>query len=118
MSKPRFSLLSEELLTRCDLLAQCSEVPDKITRTCFVEAMHQVHASLRLWMEDAGMQVRVDAAGNQIGHYPANRADAPTFLIGSHLDSVPDAGRYDGILGVLLGLAAVQALGGKLALRG
>jgi allantoate deiminase len=64
-------------------------------------------------MRQAGMTVRLDAAGNLIGHYEASRADAATFLIGSHLDSVPDAGKYDGILGVLLGVAAVQALGGR-----
>ncbi len=64
-------------------------------------------------MEEAGLVGRVDAAGNLIGHYAALRADAPLLLIGSHLDTVPDAGKYDGVLGVMLGLAAVQALGGR-----
>jgi allantoate deiminase len=104
--------LTDDLLARCDVLARFSEVPDKITRTCLCDAMHQVHACLGDWMRQAGMTVRLDAAGNLIGHYGAARADAATFLIGSHLDSVPDAGKYDGILGVLLGVAAVQALGG------
>jgi allantoate deiminase len=105
--------LTNDLLARCDILAGCSEVPGKITRTCLSGAMHQVHAYLGDWMRQAGMTVRLDAAGNLIGHYPAARAETATFLIGSHLDSVPDAGKYDGILGVLLGVAAVQALGGK-----
>jgi allantoate deiminase len=113
MSRSPFSILSDEILARCDLLAHCSEEADKITRTCYCDAMHRVHAALRLWMERAGMQVRIDAAGNLIGHYPSDCTDGPTLLIGSHLDSVPDAGRYDGILGVLLGIAAVEALGGK-----
>jgi allantoate deiminase len=105
--------LTDDLLARCDVLARCSEVPGTITRTCLCEAMHQVHALLGDWMRQAGMTVRLDAVGNLIGHYPAADAHAATFLIGSHLDTVPDAGQYDGILGVLLGVAAVQALGGK-----
>jgi allantoate deiminase len=105
--------LAEDVLARCDALARFSEVPDKITRTCLCDAMHQVHACLSDWMRQAGMTVRLDAVGNLIGHYQAASEDAATFLIGSHLDSVPDAGRYDGILGVLLGVAAVQALGGR-----
>jgi allantoate deiminase len=113
MSQARFSILAEEVLAQCDVLARCSEEPKKITRTCLCDAMHQVHGALREWMERAGMTVRLDAAGNLIGHYGAARDDAATLLIGSHLDSVPDAGKYDGILGVLLGVAAVQALGGK-----
>jgi allantoate deiminase len=64
-------------------------------------------------MRNAGMQVRIDAIGNIIGHYAGQQPAAPLFLIGSHLDSVLDAGRYDGILGVLLGVATVQALQGK-----
>src|SRR5262245_21381971 len=75
--------------------------------------MRRVHEELSGWMWAAGMTVRLDAAGNLIGHYPAADANVPHFLIGSHLDSVPDAGRYDGVLGVLLGVAAVQALGGQ-----
>jgi allantoate deiminase len=67
-------------------------------------------------MRAAGMDVRLDPAANLIGRYPAADGDsdeAPALLIGSHLDTVPDAGRYDGILGVLLGVATVKALGGR-----
>ena len=113
MAQSLFSTLADDVLARCDLLACYSEEPNRITRTCLCGAMHQVHASLRTWMERAGMSVRLDAAGNLIGHYPAAGAGARALLIGSHLDSVPDAGKYDGILGVLLGVAAVQALGGQ-----
>ena len=113
MSQARFSTLADEVLARCDVLAQYSEGPNQLTRTCLCDAMHQVHASLGAWMERAGMTVRLDAAGNLIGHYPAARPDARALLIGSHLDSVPDAGKYDGILGVLLAVAAVEALGGQ-----
>jgi allantoate deiminase len=80
--------------------------------------MHNVHALLRHWMESAGLTVRVDPAGNLIGHRSANwvstdsrvAPDAPQILlIGSHLDTVPNAGKFDGILGVLIGLAVVEA---------
>ena len=61
---------------------------------------------LREWMEAAGMETRSDALGNLAGR----RGGGPALMIGSHLDSVADAGRYDGILGVLVGLAVVEAL--------
>lgn len=105
--------LAEEVLARCDVLAGYSEEPDRITRTFLCEPMRGVHECLGEWMRAAGLDVRLDPAGNLIGHYLAARADAPVFLIGSHLDSVPNAGKYDGVLGVLLGVAAVQALGGR-----
>jgi allantoate deiminase len=72
--------------------------------------MHEVHALLKGWMEAAGMTVRVDAAGNLRGVWPRLAASCPRLLIGSHLDTVPNAGAFDGILGVLLGLAVVEQL--------
>jgi allantoate deiminase len=103
--------LAQTLLERCDQLAAYTEVPGQITRTFLSAPMREVHRQVRGWMEHAGMQVRLDAVGNLIGTYPAATPDAPKLLIGSHLDSVPDAGRYDGVLGVLLGIALVAALG-------
>lgn len=105
--------LAVEILQRCDLLARFSEEPGRLTRTFLSPPMHGVHQCLREWMTAAGMDVRIDAIGNVVGHYPGARLDLPTFLIGSHVDTVPNAGRYDGILGVLLGIAAVQALRGQ-----
>src|SRR6476660_601065 len=105
--------LTDEVLARCDILARFSETPGRLTRTFLSQPMRQVHASVAEWMQDAGMDVRCDAIGNMIGHYAAARSDARLFLMGSHLDTVPDAGRYDGILGVLLAVAAVKSLAGK-----
>jgi len=105
--------LAGEVLARCDLLAGYSEEPGKLTRTFLSDPMRQVHATLGEWMRTAGMNVRLDPVGNLIGHYPALQGGAPLFLIGSHLDTVPDAGKYDGILGVLLAVSAVQCLGGE-----
>jgi allantoate deiminase len=78
--------------------------------------MQQVHDLLRHWMSEAGMDVRVDDAGNLVGRLQSLRALPPrsgvgvrTLLIGSHLDTVPNAGAFDGILGVLIGLAVAES---------
>ena len=105
--------LAAEVLARCDEVALFSEEPDKITRTFLSEPMRRLHGRLTEWMEEAGLSVRLDAAGNLIGRYDGLRPERPVLAIGSHLDTVPNAGKYDGVLGVLLGLAAVQALGGR-----
>jgi len=57
--------------------------------------------------------MRIDAAGNFRGVYPAAQADAPRLLIGSHLDTVPNAGAYDGVLGVVLAVAMLEELRGR-----
>ena len=75
--------------------------------------MHAVHAQVRGWMEQAGMSVATDHAGNLRGFYPAVRSSAPRLYIGSHLDTVPRAGAFDGILGVVLGVAFDREPGGR-----
>jgi allantoate deiminase len=102
-----------EVVSRCDILARFSEEPDRLTRTFLSEPMRPLHEQLGAWMRAAGMEVRIDAIGNLIGHYPGDEPEAPILLVGSHVDSVPDAGKYDGILGVLLGVALVQSWRGK-----
>jgi allantoate deiminase len=74
--------------------------------------MHDVHARLKEWMEPAGLTVTVDAVGNLRGYYPGCDGSVPRLLIGSHLDTVPHAGCFDGILGVVLALALVESLNG------
>jgi allantoate deiminase len=105
--------LTDDILARCDVLDKCSEEPGRLTRTFLRPPFHAAHAKLRGWMEAAGLTVRVDAIGNMIGRLPGRTADARIFVVGSHLDTVLDAGKYDGILGVLLGVAAAQALPGR-----
>jgi N-carbamoyl-L-amino-acid hydrolase len=61
-------------------------------------------------MEEAGLQVRVDAAGNLIGRYEGLNPEAPVMATGSHIDTVPAGGRYDGALGVLAGIEVVTVL--------
>jgi len=76
--------------------------------------MERVHQLVRPWFEVAGMTVNVDRAGNLCAVYPADSGeDSTRLLIGSHLDTVPNAGAYDGVLGVLMGLALVEGLGGR-----
>jgi len=108
-----FAQLALEALERCHVLARFSEEPDRLTRTFLSPPMRAVHESLASWMRELDMEVRIDAVGNLIGHYPGSSRDAPLFLLGSHVDTVRDAGPYDGILGVTLSLALVKALEGR-----
>ena len=99
-------------MARCDALgvAPYSDMPDGLYRGYLTPAYHAAHNAVTEWMTAAGMVVRRDAAANLIGRYEAVTPDAPALLIGSHLDSVRDAGRYDGPLGIMLGIEAVSAL--------
>jgi allantoate deiminase len=102
-----------DAIRRCLLLAAFSEEPEYTTRRFLSAPMRDVHNHLRAWMTDAGMTVRVDAAGNLRGVYPASSAGAQRLLIGSHLDTVPRAGAFDGVLGVMLGVALVEGVNGR-----
>jgi allantoate deiminase len=103
---------AQQLMERCDELAAFTEETGKITRRYGTPALREAMSVVRRWMAGAGMDVREDAIGNLIGVYAADPASAETrrFVVGGHLDSVRDAGRYDGILGVLTGLAVVEQL--------
>ncbi len=106
-----FVSLAKDCLRQADELAACTEEPGILKRTFMSEPMQRAHTLVRGWMQSAGMQVRVDALGNIIGRLEGNGPKA--FLTGSHLDTVPDAGKYDGMLGVLIGIAAARAIGAK-----
>ena len=93
------------VLERCDVLARCSEEPGRLTRRFATPALAEARDLVAGWMREAGLEPRTDAVGNLIGR---RDGPGPTLLLGSHLDSVRDAGRYDGPLGVLLALAAAQ----------
>jgi allantoate deiminase len=101
---------ADTVMERCDELAGFSEEPGRLTRRFATPAMRDANAAVAGWMRAAGMSVRQDALGNLIGRYEAAQSGARTLLLGSHLDSVIDAGRYDGPLGVLVALACVQRL--------
>ncbi|MEM5497448.1 allantoate amidohydrolase [Paraglaciecola mesophila] len=95
---------------RCDVLAHISQDPDCIDRQYLTPEHLQANRQVALWMEQAGMETWQDAAANQWGRYPSNHPDAKTLVIGSHLDTVPNSGKYDGILGVLAPLSLIHYL--------
>jgi allantoate deiminase len=101
------------VIDRCRALARHTETEGTITRTFLSEPMRRVHADVGAWITTAGMETSVDAAGNIRGVYPAATTAAPRLFIGSHLDTVPDAGAFDGILGVVLAIGLVDSLGGR-----
>ena len=86
-----------DLMARLDQLAGCSD-GEGLTRLYLSDAHARAVSLVRGWMEEAGLRTRLDAAATLIGRRDGPRG-APTLLIGSHLDTVRDAGRYDGALG-------------------
>jgi allantoate deiminase len=101
------------VLRRADALAAFTEVPGEITRPYGTQALLGARETVRGWMDEAGLAVRDDTVGNLIGRREGIRGGAPAFLLGSHIDSVRDAGRYDGPLGVLVAIAAAARLEGE-----
>jgi allantoate deiminase len=101
---------AEEVVVRCKKLASFSEDPGSIRRTFLSPPMRDCHGKLTEWLAAAGAEVTVDAAGNLRAFYAAEESKAPRLLFGSHLDTVPNAGAYDGILGVVLAVALLEAL--------
>lgn len=98
------------VMERLDELGRISERPDALLRRCFTPEHARANSLVGSWMAQAGMTVRTDAIGNIVGRYEGQEPGAPALLIGSHLDTVIDAGKYDGMLGVVGGIACVEAL--------
>jgi len=96
------------VMRRCDELAVCTEEPGMITRPFATPAMRRAQEIVIGWMREAGMAATRDQVGNLRARYRGTGAGV--LLLGSHLDSVRDAGRYDGPLGVVVAIAAVQRL--------
>jgi allantoate deiminase len=96
------------VLERCDELARFSEEEGLITRWYGSRSLVEAAGAVAGWMEEAGMAVRRDAVGNVIGRAGGS---AGTFVLGSHIDTVRDAGRYDGPLGVILAIEAAEQAG-------
>jgi allantoate deiminase len=102
---------AKAVLERCDLLARCSEEPGRLTRRFGTPALQNARALVEGWMLEAGLDVRRDPIGNIVGRLPGG--GGRTLVLGSHLDTVVDAGRYDGALGVVVALASVERLRGR-----
>jgi allantoate deiminase len=98
------------VLAQCHQLATISQDPTALTRPFATPAMARANALVGRWMREAGLGVHVDAAGNLVGRLQGEDPRAGTLLLGSHLDTVRDAGAFDGPLGVLCAIACVHEL--------
>src|SRR3982075_890270 len=102
--------LGDEIVERINELGKISETPEHLTRI-FLTEQHRAAADLILsWMRDAGMRAHLDAIGNVCGRTEGERPGLPCLMLGSHLDTVRDAGRYDGMLGVISATECVDFL--------
>lgn len=99
---------ARRVIAECRRIAQMSEEPGRTTRRFLTPPIRDVHALLRGRMESLGMSVSTDAAGNLRGLWQPQGARAGRIVLGSHIDTVPNAGAFDGVLGVTLALELVQ----------
>jgi len=107
------STRAQRVVSRCRRLAGFSESADGTTRTFLCPPMRQCHEEIGGWLKALGAEVRVDAVGNLRGFYAGQKTEAPRLLIGSHLDTVPNAGAFDGVLGVVLAVALLEESDGR-----
>ena len=103
-------LSAERILERCESLAQHSELPGGLTRVFLSPQARAAGDKVLGWMREAGMQAGLDAIGNAAGRYEGTRPGLPCLMLGSHLDTVRDAGKYDGMLGVISAIECVSLL--------
>lgn len=99
-----------EVLARCQELARFSEAPDSLRRTFLSPPTRDCHEAISSWLKPLNVAATIDAAGNLRALYSAATSAAPRLLTGSHLDTVPNAGMYDGPLGVVLAVALLEEL--------
>jgi allantoate deiminase len=98
------------IMERCEALSWHSELPGGLTRVFLSAEGRAASAQVLGWMREAGMDAAIDAIGNVAGRYEGERPGAPCVMLGSHLDTVRDAGKYDGMLGVVSAIECVHAL--------
>ncbi len=103
-------LTGEAIARRIDDLATLSDDPECLTRLTLRPAHRKAAGRVSQWMREAGLDVRIDGLGTVVGRYASADPGAPTLLIGSHIDTVRDAGRYDGNFGVIAGIAALDEI--------
>src|SRR3978361_746595 len=102
--------LGREIVGRIGALGAISETPENLTRI-FLSPAHRAAADLLLsWMQSAGMRAHLDAIGNVCGRYEGDRPGLPCLMLGSHYDTVRDAGKWDGPLGVITAISCVADL--------
>lgn len=104
---------ARRLMARLDEFAAFTDEPGKLTRLYLSPSYRAACDQFAQWAQAAGMSARVDAVGNVRARYEGKNAAAPALMIGSHIDTVRDAGRFDGNLGALAALAVVEQLAEK-----
>ncbi|MCP3476946.1 allantoate amidohydrolase [Bradyrhizobium sp. CCGUVB1N3] len=102
--------LGEEIVRRINELGSISEDADKLTRIYLSKELRTAADLILGWMREAGMRVHLDAIGNVCGRYEGERPGLPCLMLGSHYDTVRDAGKWDGPLGVITAIACVAEL--------
>jgi N-carbamoyl-L-amino-acid hydrolase len=101
----------DRLLSEIEALAAISDAdPPAVTRIVFSAADLKARAWLKARCDEAGLTVRQDAIGNTFARWTGSDPGAPAVGTGSHIDAIPNAGKYDGVVGVLGGLEAIRAL--------
>jgi ureidoglycolate amidohydrolase len=104
---------SDRILSELETLAGFSDAPaPAVTRVVFTRTDLQARTWVKSQFEEAGLLVREDAVGNTFARWEGSQPDLPGVGTGSHIDAIPNAGRYDGTVGVLGGLEAIRALQG------
>ncbi|HZZ63487.1 MAG TPA: allantoate amidohydrolase [Roseiarcus sp.] len=101
------------LMARLDAFAGFTDEPGRLTRLFLSDAHKRAALAFIGWCAEAGLEARIDAAGNVVARYESRTAGAPALMLGSHIDTVRDAGRYDGNYGALAALAVVEALAAR-----
>ncbi len=104
------ALQPQRISDRCDELSRLSELDGGLTRVFLSPEQRQASDRVLRWMREAGMAAQLDAIGNCAGRYEGERPGLPCLMLGSHLDTVRDAGKYDGMLGVISAIECVSAL--------
>jgi allantoate deiminase len=102
--------MGPEICRRIDELAEISADPGCLTRIFLSPEQKRASDLVMSWMREAGMDAQIDAIGNVVGRYEGATPGLPALVLGSHLDTVRDAGKYDGMLGVVTAIACVGAL--------
>ena len=105
--------VAEKVMLQCDELGTISSMFPQVCRLYLTPEHAKCNKVVAGWMETAGMETWQDQAGNIWGRYRASESNARTLVLGSHLDTVPNAGKYDGVLGVLVAIEAINQLHDK-----
>jgi allantoate deiminase len=101
------------LMARLDAFGAFTDEPRRLTRLFLSEAHRRAARGFITWCGETGLEAKIDAAGNVVARYEGKRAGAPALMLGSHIDTVRDAGLYDGNFGALAALAVVETLSAR-----